>query len=366
MIKYNILINFYFREKGFKLSKKILISLIVSAFIFCGIAAAQTTSPYSGSSITDFTIHKVIPKKTIPAKNNTSYEEIKVNNAKKPAARKTPGAAKNHPFTIVKKNIKKAKKPIPKPGITHHKTPVTHPETRPSVTKTHISPEKAASKTTHAAKTSPIPEKYHKETVVEQQGINSEEKISAKDREHQKQIPEYKDDYVENLNKYLADDDIASNSREITTSSTLDSYDYFIKPFLSLGVVIFLMLILAWIYSKMKGISPNQPLFGKFGDPNINKFKILATSTLGQGKVIQLVEINGKQLVVGSTNQNINLLTEISPDEMEQLMAKTETQKGNRRQGSAIPDDEQEYSDPDNYSARYSDLYREYTDKNDK
>ena len=183
-----------------------------------------------------------------------------------------------------------------------------------------------------------------------------------------------KKNYVENLSTYLDNDDnlFSENSSEIKHQKELNNYDYIIRPSVSLGIVLFLILIFAWIYTRLKGINPNSLLTGKFSDMDMNKFKVLASSSLGQGKIIHLVEINGKQLVVGSTNNNINLLTEISPEDMEKLQTKAKTNseienkdtKVDISNDNPVLDNEFDEIEPDSYSARHSDLYKNYIDKN--
>lgn len=85
------------------------------------------------------------------------------------------------------------------------------------------------------------------------------------------------------------------------------------KIFFSLTIVILLIYVVAWIYSKIKGVNPNMVLTGKLHQKNWDTFNILSTASLGQGKNIHLIEINEKKIVIGSTLNNINLLTELSP-----------------------------------------------------
>lgn len=154
-----------------------------------------------------------------------------------------------------------------------------------------------------------------------------QEELSVKEKEIiqniNKNIGFNKDDYAQKLHKYLEENENSSKKEE--PAKKLSTFDYMVKTSFSLGVVLFIMLTLAWIYSRMKGITPNTSLLlNKFNNTKYNKIKILATSPLGQGKIIHLIDVNGKQLVIGSTNNNINLLSEIKPDEIEAFKAKIE------------------------------------------
>lgn len=153
----------------------------------------------------------------------------------------------------------------------------------------------------------------------------------------------------------------------------------FLRAFFSLSIVLLLIFIFAWIYARVKGINPTAILTGKFSEKDLNRFNVLSTSTLGQGKDIHLVEINGKQLVIGSTANSINLLTEIAPEEIEKLKAErhadsndeaVENTEPENAEPIEIPDEENFYyefdegeefvMDEDYYSSRYSKVYKEY------
>lgn len=153
----------------------------------------------------------------------------------------------------------------------------------------------------------------------------------------------------------------------------------FLRAFFSLSIVLLLIFIFAWIYARVKGINPTAILTGKFSEKDLNRFNVLSTSTLGQGKDIHLVEINGKQLVIGSTANSINLLTEIAPEEIEKLKSERQADSNDEAfentepenaEPIEIPDEENFYyeydedeefvMDEDYYSSRYSKVYKEY------
>ncbi|MFH0703333.1 MAG: flagellar biosynthetic protein FliO [bacterium] len=130
----------------------------------------------------------------------------------------------------------------------------------------------------------------------------------------------------------------------------------FLNLISSLFFVIILILIVGVIYTKLRGINPTAILAGKFNEKNINKFNLLSTTTLGQGKNIHLVEINGKQLVIGSTVNNINLLTEIQPEDIDKDIKKEDFCEKN----SFVDEDIFNYLDPENYMAGHPEIYKEY------
>ncbi len=116
----------------------------------------------------------------------------------------------------------------------------------------------------------------------------------------------------------------------------------------SLFIVIILVLIFGWLYTKLRGVDPAALLSGKLSSGLNNKFSLLSSTTLGQGKSIHLVEIKGKQLVIGSTNNNINLLTELNDQiESEQPVIQEEN--------------DSKFQDTEGFnSSHFPDIYKEY------
>ncbi len=81
--------------------------------------------------------------------------------------------------------------------------------------------------------------------------------------------------------------------------------------FNALVFVILLILVTGWIYMKIKKINPEQLLSGKFSKLTENSFKIISSLQLGGGKAIYLIEINNKQLIIGTTSSSVNLLAQM-------------------------------------------------------
>ncbi len=89
-----------------------------------------------------------------------------------------------------------------------------------------------------------------------------------------------------------------------------DNYEpnYFTLVF-GLIIVICLIYFTGYFYQKLIGV--NSKINKKTNDFNdLYKVDIISTTSLGQGKFIYVVEINGKCLVLGATENQINLLRE--------------------------------------------------------
>jgi len=299
-----------------------ILVLLFMAVVLIGNASAES----GGLSITDFTMHKVVPTQDIKPVTSGFNASTEIKQAPIPAktTKKTAKTVKQ-PVTNPAKSAAQPSKPAPKPN---EDVKVTLKEI----------------KTDNA----PV-EKIAKE--------DSKEEMSSKEAETST--------YFEKLNKHLENNRITPDS-EVAGKTDLkkyNHYDYIIKPTFSLGIVLVLILILAWAYNRLKGLNPNALLSGRFKDMDVNQFKVLASSSLGQGKIIHLVEINGKQLVIGSTSNNINVLTEINPEEMEKLKAKADRKTRPEQKTPQEEQDEFEGTEPESYSARYSEIYKDYLDK---
>lgn len=324
---------------------KVISSLIISFILISCPVNSQNHQEYRGSSITDFTIHKVLPQKTIQQENTDFKADIQTEKSPKntlPIRKVKVAREKN----TTKNVVQKPSKPQKKQEIISKKT-------------TKIKPaDLNKNNALNAVKSEASPG-----LVREIETTDDEFTEKMLSEEHEKILSFDKNKYTENLNKLLDNEKLADDSFEEKSKNTLNSYDYIIKPSISLGIVLLLMFALAWLYSRWKGVNSDNNFFGNLGNSEVNRFKILASSALGQGKIIQLVEINGKQLVIGSTNNNINLLTEISPEEMDDLMTKAEINKRRKKKTETAAEEESEHYDPESYSSRYSDLYKEYTRK---
>ncbi len=103
-----------------------------------------------------------------------------------------------------------------------------------------------------------------------------------------------KDENAENSNK----EDVKDAKKKSPISINIFSY---IKIIIVLAVVILIIYGLSLILKRSLGIK---------GAIHENA-DIIINQSLGQGKWIQVIRICGKYLVLGITNENVNLLTEI-------------------------------------------------------
>lgn len=89
-----------------------------------------------------------------------------------------------------------------------------------------------------------------------------------------------------------------------------DNYEpnYFTLIF-GLIIVICLIYFTGYFYQKLIGVNSKLNKNAN-GDDDFNKVKIISTTPLGQGKNIFVVEIKNKHLVLGATENQINLLKE--------------------------------------------------------
>jgi len=308
--------------------------LIIGVFCFTGFyASAQNKEENNYLSIPDFTIHRVNLEKA-----TTSPEE-------KPKLR-----------TIIEPEKKLATK-LPSVNTVQEnkqsKTPQTNQDEAQSLKKD--STPKTVSES------------------VKPNNTETQEKIKAENNLNK--IPQNKssDETISKINQINEDSQLSSKETFDKNIIVKDNENSFLKTFSSLSIVLLLIFIFAWVYARVKGINPTAILTGNFSEKNLNKFNVLSTSTLGQGKDIHLVEINGKQLVIGSTNNNINLLTEIPPEEIEKLKGKSPKLHDNELDEpldfseedefcyEAIEDEE--FMDPDCYSLKYSEVYKDYINK---
>jgi flagellar protein FliO/FliZ len=91
----------------------------------------------------------------------------------------------------------------------------------------------------------------------------------------------------------------------------------FFKMFLMLGLVLGLIYLTVWVMRKaspkMMRVSPNGAI------------KILAMNYLGPKKALYLVEVVGRVLLIGMTDNNINTLAEFDdPEEIANIQARVE------------------------------------------
>ena len=310
--------------------------LFVLIFSFVGFSVStQAQEENNYLSIPDFTIHRVTPENTA----NTSTD-------------KKPEIASDGKKTV---NIESPKLRA-----------VKNPEINTPTQKT----EKSEEIQTNSQPNKPSTEQEISETA-KSENENSLNQAKAKTTNNDP------DEIVSKINK-INEKNLSTSSKSNFETNNLakETGNDFLRTVSSLFVVLLLILGFAWVYARVKGINPTAILTGKFSEKDLNRFNVLSTSTLGQGKDIHLVEINGKQLVIGSTTNNINLLTEIPPEEIEKLKEKrhqNQNDENNDIDAVEFPEEDDlyyesledaEFMDADFYSSKYSKVYKEYLNKN--
>ena len=308
------------------------LTILISGII-CFSSSVSAEERTGNLSISDFTVHRVTPKKTalnkkMPKLRSVIQPKQKTQNQKKSLNNKSENKIKK---MIVVSDIKQKTK-----------------------------------KNNSVAKNSKPLKKHMPENK-----LNKPEKITNQD------------EFISKINK------INEKTKNLTeggskNSAYKNSGSDFLKTFSSLSIVILLIFIFAWVYARIKGINPTAILTGKFSEKDLNTFNVLSSSTLGQGKDIHLVEINGKQLVIGSTANNINLLTEIAPEEIEKLKEKKQKPQQPKKENNIdsievkLPEedemnfepleseDKEDFISSDFYSSTYSDVYKDYIDSKDE
>ena len=124
----------------------------------------------------------------------------------------------------------------------------------------------------------------------------------------------------------------------------------FLNILSSLITVVILIIVTGWIYLKLSKLNPNLLMSGKFKQAKNDTINILATASLGQGRSVHLIEVGDKKLVIGSSNNSVTVLSEISKEEKAENINK-----------NAINNDfsENNLQKEDSFSTG-ADIYREY------
>ena len=80
--------------------------------------------------------------------------------------------------------------------------------------------------------------------------------------------------------------------------------------------VIFLIYLTGFFYQKL--IHVNSKINKKtLSLPELNKIKILSSMPLGQGKNLYCIFVNGKNILIGATQNQITYLREFTQDELD-------------------------------------------------
>ena len=112
------------------------------------------------------------------------------------------------------------------------------------------------------------------------------------------------------INYALADETIKLENLKTHNEPT------FFGAVFSLIAVLGLIYLVSFLYQKLTVF--NEKITNK-ENLEANKFKIVSTTPIGQGKFLHVVEINNKFLALGSTPNNISFLREFSKEEVESI-----------------------------------------------
>lgn len=95
-----------------------------------------------------------------------------------------------------------------------------------------------------------------------------------------------------------------------------DTYEpnYFTLIF-GLIFVIFLIYLTGFFYQKLIGVGSKLNKKA-IKSSHVNKVNVISSMPLGRDKNVYVIEINGKTLVLGATDNQINLLREFSESEV--------------------------------------------------
>ncbi|MBQ3311570.1 flagellar biosynthetic protein FliO [bacterium] len=107
-------------------------------------------------------------------------------------------------------------------------------------------------------------------------------------------------------------DEILPSSIKRVLKHTVDT-NYF-SVLLALGVVILLIYITGIIYAKLNVLG-YKTMKKEYKDFEESKVIILSTTQLGPNKFLHVVEISGKKMLLGVSNDNITLLKDLSENE---------------------------------------------------
>ena len=118
-----------------------------------------------------------------------------------------------------------------------------------------------------------------------------------------------------------------------------------LRSVISLLIVIGMIYLTAWLYKKLNKFN-SQKFTKDVVQSKINKFSIVSSQTMGANKNLYVVEINGKYLVLGVTQSNINLLKEFDKAEVEKSFSELDiSNKTEEKPSSWIDNIENKYSE---------------------
>lgn len=321
--------------------------LITIVFLACFLLPVSAREQIEVPGIPDFIIHRISPTAAVITSEMPKIKEMTTSEIKPPEIIKTPEIEKNETIKVTKTAT--TTKPIK-----------AQKENKESKLQKSETLKKQEIKTVIAPRPKKIAELPNIKTVdTVQKNVKTTEAETSRKITEKTSKEKTDNEMVSKINKIIENESLPAN---ITSEQPEKKRgNIYFKTLSSLSIVLFLILTAAWIYAKLKGLNPAAVLTGNFAEKDLNNFNVLTSSSLGQGKNIHLVEINGKQLVVGSTSSNVNLLTEISSEDIRKFKEnkqKVKTPEENDTT-SEQPESEQPVPEFDNSDETYSAVFKE-------
>ena len=106
----------------------------------------------------------------------------------------------------------------------------------------------------------------------------------------------------------FADEGLTSNIKYALKRSTESNYA---SVLIALGVVIVLIYITGIIYAKLNVIG-YKTIKKQYKDMDDSKIIIRSTTQIGNNKSLHVIELGGKKMLIGVTNDSINLIKDLS------------------------------------------------------
>lgn len=106
----------------------------------------------------------------------------------------------------------------------------------------------------------------------------------------------------------FASESITSNIKHALKHTAHSNY---FSVVIALGVVIMLIYITALIYAKLDAAN-TKAIKKQYGDISDSKLIILSNTPIGNNKSLLVVELAGKKMLIGVTNESINLIKDMN------------------------------------------------------
>ena len=121
----------------------------------------------------------------------------------------------------------------------------------------------------------------------------------------------------------IANETITANVK-YALKRTMDNN--YVSVVIALGIVIVLIYITGIIYAKLNVLG-YKTMKKEYKELEASKIIILSTTQLGSNKALHVIELAGKKMLIGVTNDNIVLLKDLSLSDKDLLKSETETDR---------------------------------------